>query len=273
MKRVLFSFLFYVYVCFASAAEVDSVLVFSSAMNTQVKALVIVPDGVVGDLDSRFPVVYLLHGYGGSERHWLIVKPDLAEIADREGIIFVLPDGRNSWYINSPFDGSSQYETFISTELIAFIDDGYRTIADRRGRAITGLSMGGHGALFNAFGHPDIFGAVGSTSGAVDIRLRGDNFGLVRLLGEITEHPEHWESNSVLNLVSRLNDGDLAIYIDCGREDFCFALNESLHVALNERGISHDYTTRKGNHELSYWRNSIDYQILFFCKFFRDVSD
>jgi S-formylglutathione hydrolase FrmB len=269
MKQSLLLFLFLCTITFqAGAARTDSIAVPSRAMNTRVKTLVVVPDRAVGDSAVQCPTVYLLHGYGGSERQWLAIKPNLPEIADREGIIFVLPDGKNSWYIDSPLDKSSRYETFIATELVAFIDSCYITVADRRGRAITGLSMGGHGALFNAFGHPDVFGAAGSMSGAVDIRRRGDNFGLVNLLGSIDKHPENWENNSVLNRIPRLKDGDLAICIDCGREDFCFNLNETLHTTLNKHGISHDYTVRKGGHDYAYWRNSVDYQILFFSKFF-----
>jgi S-formylglutathione hydrolase FrmB len=244
-------------------ANADTVVVRSEAMNKNVKVIVVKPDSV-----ARFPVVYLLHGYDGNERQWLSVKPDLPQIAEEKGIIFVLPDGKNSWYLDSPLDSLSMYETFISVELISYIDKHYSTVADRQHRAITGLSMGGHGALFNAFRHKDVFGAVGSMSGAVDIRQRGKNFGLVTLLGSIETHRENWEQCSVLNRIADINSGELSIYIDCGREDFCFPLNEALHEALVKNGIDHEYTVRPGTHSYAYWRNSIDYHILFFHKYF-----
>ena len=98
------------------------------------------------------------------------LKPELGKIADEKGIIFVCPDGKNSWYWDSPKNPSYRYETFISNELINYIDANYPTVASRDKRAITGLSMGGHGALYNAIRHKDVFGAAGSTSGGVDIR-------------------------------------------------------------------------------------------------------
>ena len=61
-----------------------------------------------------------------------------------------------------------RYETFISDELVKYVDSHYKTVADRKGRAITGLSMGGHGAMWNGLRHSDVFSAAGSTSGGVD---------------------------------------------------------------------------------------------------------
>ena len=84
------------------------------------------------------------------------------EIADEKGIIFVCPDGKDSWYWDSPKNPAYRYETFVSSELVNYIDRNYKTIADRKGRAITGLSMGGHGAMWLGIRHKDVFGAAGS---------------------------------------------------------------------------------------------------------------
>ncbi|MDR0582076.1 MAG: esterase family protein [Prevotellaceae bacterium] len=252
----------------AGAARVDSVAIVSAAMNVPVKTVVIVPDAVRPHPAQNYPVIYLLHGYSGNEQSWITTKPDLPRIADERGVIFVCPDGKNSWYLDSPMDTLSKYETFISVELVAYVDTHYPTLAGRAYRAITGLSMGGHGALYNAFRHKDVFGAVGSTSGAVDIRQRGSNYGLVNLLGDLSTHRENWESRSVHKQIALIGNGDLAIYFDCGVSDFCFPLNEALHRALWEKGIDHEYTTRQGAHNHTYWNNAIDYHILFFCKFF-----
>jgi S-formylglutathione hydrolase FrmB len=251
-----------------NAARVDSIAVDSKAMGVKIKAMVILPDKAFSAQAQRCPTIYLLNGYDGNEKQWPGIKSDLPKIADEKGIIFVCPDGKNSWYLDSPLDKTSQYETFISVELIQYIDKNYQTLADRKHRAITGLSMGGHGALFNAFRHKDVFGAVGSTSGAVDIRQRGDNYGLVHLLGDITKNPKNWESLSILNQIEKVANGDLAIIFDCGVSDFTFPLNEALNKALWKKGIDHEYITRQGNHNAGYWRNAIDYHILFFSKFF-----
>ena len=248
-----------------NAARIDRIEIKSEAMNTTIKTVVIVPDV---EKTQHCPVIYLLHGYMGNQESWLGIKPELPKIADRERIIIVCPDGKNSWYLDSPLDKTSQYETFISKELVDFIDKNYRTQADRNHRAITGLSMGGHGALLNAMRHPDVFGAAGSMSGAVDIHSIDGNFRLTPLLGKLSEHPENWNKNSVMEQIATLENGVLAIYFDCGVSDFVFEMNENLNKALWQKGVAHDYTTRAGEHNAGYWNNSIDYHILFFKKFF-----
>jgi S-formylglutathione hydrolase FrmB len=215
-------------------------------------------------------VVYLLHGYGGNEIDWPDGKKDLPQIADEKNIIIVCPDGKNSWYLDSPIKEDNQYETFISFELVAYIDKHYRTIPNRNHRAITGLSMGGHGALYNAFKHSDVFGAVGSMSGAIDVKQKKNNYGLTFLLPSMVnnENSNNWGKHSVLALVANLNNQDLAIIIDCGTSDFTLPYNEAIHKALIKKGIDHDYTTRPGTHSWEYWANAVDYHFIFFYKYF-----
>lgn len=162
-----------VFVAFSiNGAVVDTLAVYSDAMKKDVQVVVITPDKTT----SLKPVVYLLHGYGGNAKTWISMKPELKDIADRNDLIFVCPDGKNSWYWDSPKDPSFRYETFVSGELVKYIDSKYPTVKDRSGRAITGLSMGGHGAMWLAFRHKDLFGAVGSTSGGLDIRPFPNNW-------------------------------------------------------------------------------------------------
>ncbi len=87
-------------------------------------------------------------------------------------MMIVCPDGGyTSWYFDSPVDSTYRFETFVGTEVPEYMDENYRTIADGRGRAITGLSMGGHGGLFLAFRHADLFSACGSMSGALHVSV------------------------------------------------------------------------------------------------------
>jgi len=95
----------------------------------------------------------------------------LSKYADRYDFIIVCPDGNYSnWYMDSPVDSSFRYETYMARELLQWVDEHYKTIRSREGRAITGLSMGGHGAFYLAFRNQDTFGAAGSMSGGVDIK-------------------------------------------------------------------------------------------------------
>lgn len=264
LTLLLFAFAGGIY--FVCAAQIDTITVYSPSMDKQVKTLVISPDKA--SAATPRPVVYLLHGYGGNHTTWLQIKPELPAIADREGIFFVCPDGANSWYMDSPACPSSRYETFISAELIPCIDHRYAVVRERCGRAITGLSMGGYGAMTLAIKHKELFGAAGSTSGGLDIRPFPRNWGLDRLLGEQNEHPEVWETYTPINMIPQLESGDLAIIIDCGYSDFFRDVNEAFHRQLLGYGVAHDFYQRPGSHNPEYWRNSIDYQILFFSRFF-----
>ena len=149
-----------------------------------------------------------------------------------------------------------------------YVDSHYKTVADRKGRAITGLSMGGHGAMWNGLHHSDVFSAAGSTSGGVDIRPFPKNWEMSVQIGEKAKYPENWEKYTVINLVPTLRKDQIALIFDCGDSDFFLEVNKNYHEALLKQGIDHDFITRPGNHDSQYWNNSIDYQILFFWKHF-----
>ena len=248
------------------ARQVDTITVFSPSMNSQIRNVVILPENYAQQ--SNFPVLYLLHGYGGSHRTWIQIQPKLPELATRYGMIIVCPDGKNSWYWDSPVEPAMKYETYVAKELVAYMDNNYKTIRDKKGRAITGLSMGGHGGLWLGFRHSDIFGACGSSSGGVDIRPFPDNWEMKRALGTYRENQERWNNHTVINQLHRIQSNPPAIIIDCGTEDFFFEVNEKLHEKLLYYRIPHDYIIRPGEHNSPYWKNSIEYQLLFFYLFF-----
>lgn len=268
-RKLLLIALLVVGVASSFAAQVDTLLVKSPSMNKEVEVIVVVPDAALGKKGVACPAIYLLHGYGGDAKTWIGVKPNLPRIADEKGIIFVCPDGKRSWYWDSPKNPAYRYETFISSELVNYIDTHYKTLADRKARAITGLSMGGHGALWNAIRHKDTFGAAGSTSGGVDIRPFPLNWEMSKQLGEFASNKRTWDEHTVVNQLDKLSNGDLAIIFDCGEDDFFLNVNKDLHYRLLALKINHDFITRPGGHTGEYWNNSIDYQILFFDKYFK----
>ncbi len=269
MKKILFSSII-LFACILSlcAQQVDTITIHSQ-MGRDLKNVVILPEDYTSGND-RYPVVYLLHGYGNDYATWLTkTKPELPKLASQYNFIIVCPDGLiSSWYWNSPLNKEMQFEDYISDEVIRYIDSHYRTIADRSARAITGLSMGGHGAMWNAIRHRDVFGAVGSTSGGLDIRPFPANWGMKEQLGDFAANKKRWDEHTVINLIPTLKDGDLAIIIDCGVDDFFLEVNRQVHQSLISHNIKHDYIERPGAHNHTYWNNSIDYQLLFFHKFF-----
>lgn len=249
------------------AAKVDTVVTHSQKMQKDIKAVVILPESY--SRKTAFPVLYLLHGYSDRYDGWVTKVPAIKDLADLYNMIIVCPDGAyGSWYLDSPIDPDFQYETYIAAELVNWMDQNYRTIPSRTGRAITGLSMGGHGALYLAFRHQDIFGAAGSMSGGVDIRPFPNNWDLAKRLGKQSEYPERWEQNTVIGLLHLLTPNSLKLIIDCGTEDFFYEVNKKLHEALLYRNIPHDFISRPGVHNWDYWGNAITYQALFFNLYF-----
>ena len=266
MKLKAFIVLFALSICISTqAAIVDTVQVKSKKMNRNIPCVIISPDKQTG---KTYPTLYLLHGYGGNHKTWIGIKPNLPQLVDEYGIIVVCPNGENSWYWDSPINSNSQFETFVSDELIKYIDKNYPSIPNHKGRAITGLSMGGHGAMWLAIRHQDIFGAAGSMSGGLDIRPFPDNWDMKRQIGEKDKNQQIWEEHTVINQLDKLKNSSLAIIFDCGYSDFFFTVNNNFHQGLLDRKIDHDFIVRPGGHTSEYWNNSIDYQLLFFNKFF-----
>lgn len=270
MKYIyLFAFVLFANTVFC--ATIDTVTVFSVDMNKDIKTVVIKPNTY--DDEDRFPVLYLLHGFGDRYDGWITKVPSVAALSDLYDIIIVCPDGGfDSWYWNSPLDPSYQYETFVARELVDWVDKNLNTISSRQGRAITGLSMGGHGGLFLGFRNQDVFGACGSMSGGVDIRPFPNNWGMSKYIGKQSENPEYWNKYTVMEQLHLLTPNSIKIIIDCGTEDFFYEVNERLHKELLYRNIPHDYVIRPGSHNWDYWSNAIKYQVLYFYEYFESAG-
>lgn len=244
----------------------EEVQVRSEKMNKDVPVTVITPEGY-GEKDA-YPVIYLLHGFSDNYTKWS-QKGVVGGLSDQYGIIFIMPDGGyDSWYFDSEITPEYQYETFVSSELVNYVDKNYKTIADRKGRAITGLSMGGHGALFLGIRHQDVYGSMGSLSGGVDFRPFADKWGIAKRLGPKEEYPKNWDDNTVTNMVHLLEPGAMNIMIDCGTEDFFYEVNCIFHEKLLAAKIPHEFYTRPGHHNWKYWLNAIKYQVLYFSDCF-----
>jgi len=267
LKKLLFTF-FLFFIFFAKSGTIDTVTIQSNTLKKETKILVISPTNSANKKES-YPVVYLLHGYGGDYKQWNNVAPQLQYQADLHKIIFVCPDGgKGSWYFDSPIDSTIRYESYITKELVPYIDLHFSTQSKASSRAITGLSMGGHGAMYLAIRHGDLFGAAGSSSGGVDFTPFPKKWDISKALGDYLLNKERWQQNTVLYQVNTLKNDQLAIIIDCGVDDFFIDVNRSLHQRLLELKINHEYTERPGGHTSTYWKENIDFQILFFKKFF-----
>ncbi len=251
----------------AFGAQVDTITTISATMHKKIKAVVITPE--TASQAKRCPVVYLLHGFSDDYATWILKVPQLAHYADMFHLIIVCPDGgNNSWYFDSPADSTLRYETYISKELVGWIDSAYPTIANRTGRAIAGSNMGGHGALFLTFYHQDVFGAAGSMSGAVDLQPFPAYWDLPKVLGNYADNPLWWRNHSVINMLYLVQNKNIPLIVDCGTEDFLYPINKKLHEQLLEKQIPHDFISRPGANNWFYWGKSIGYQLMFMRQFF-----
>lgn len=267
----------------ASSATVDSIDVPSAAMNKVYKAAVVLPASYAKS-KAAYPVLYLLHGGGGHFRDWLNSTPDkmvVKDLADQYNLIIVMPEGETfSWYLNSPIKKDNLFETYIIDEVIPKIDKDYRTVKNAKGRVITGLSMGGHGALYLSSRHPQLFCAAGSMSGAVDLDIKnwkippdfakGVKSGFETILGQDTTTSTLYSENSVVNMADKMKLNGLKLIIDCGVDDFLLEPNRELHHRLVYNHTPHDYTEHPGGHSWDYWQNSLPYHVLFFHKILKE---
>ncbi len=287
----------------------------SDALGVDKDVRVYLPAGYDPAGTKRYPVFYYLNGLTGDETNWVdLAKLDVAADAMKLGAIVVMPDGDNNFYIDSAMqtdyegcmkDGAgmfiptqpraktcvkkSSYESYITKDLIGWVDRTYKTIASREGRAIAGLSMGGYGALMLSLRHTDLFAAAASHSG-VDALLykephpyekgkvalyKGvDDWGAAVgkfgdwIRGIYGKDIETWRAHDPAALIDKLKPGALALYLDCGTEDE-FALHDGmqyLHDLLLERNIPHEYFLGPGHHNFSFWTDRVPKSLAFLAK-------
>lgn len=147
----------------------DTVEFYSPAVGRDMKFDIVLPRDYESS-DKSYPVLYLLHGYMQNYTVWGRNLSAAFYARNVDELILVLPDGGNSWYVNYARSDDGQvndWEDHIVVDLIAYVDEHFRTEARREGRAISGLSMGGFGAFAIGLRHPHLFASIGSTSGAL----------------------------------------------------------------------------------------------------------
>ncbi|TFV94296.1 esterase family protein [Algoriphagus kandeliae] len=261
--------------------QVDTVEVQSQFMNKALRAAVTVPGSYFSG-ENHYPVLYLLHGGSGSFSDWhkKVTEPGLVpRLADQYQVIIVTPGvGPASYYYDSPQMDSVKYESYMVKELIPFVDKNYRTLAKKESRAITGLSMGGHGAMMLAAKHPELFTAVGTMSGVMNIDTRlwevPDDFrnlrrtGQKEMLGEdLNYEAPDFNPYTIVGLVEQIQQNGHAIIIDCGVDDFLIKTNRQLREMLLERKVPHEYIERPGAHTWKYWTEALPVHLLFFDRY------
>jgi enterochelin esterase-like enzyme len=257
-------------ILFAQTGKVsDNLSLPSKILNMERKYSVYLPPDY-GTSNRSYPVLYLLHGAGDDQTGW-VQFGEVGYIADKaigEGIstpmIIVMPDANTGkrGYFNS-IAGDFRYEDFFFEEFIPYIEKTYRIRAEKKYRAIAGLSMGGGGTTIYALHHPDMFVAACPLSAAV----RRYNENRDRQAAELTslklspeQIDEYFKKHDAVYLVENMPDdqkNQVRWYIDCGDDDFLYEGNSMLHIAMKKKEIAHEYRVRDGAHTWTYWRASL----------------
>ena len=262
--------------------RVDTIAVYSPSMKKTLKAAISFPSGYENG-EGRYPVVYLLHGGSGAFSDWhqkVTEKGIVNQMAEEHKVLIVTPGvGPASYYYDSPLLDTVRYETYMIQELIPFIDKNYRTLAQKESRAITGLSMGGHGAITLAAKHPTLFIAAGSMSGVMNIDTDlwkvGEEFrslrkkGQIEMLGPINYQGPLFNPYTAVGLVDQLKNQKVSLIIDCGVDDFLIETNRQMHSLLMEKKVAHEYIERPGAHTWNYWTEALPVQFFFLSKYLK----
>jgi S-formylglutathione hydrolase FrmB len=277
--------LFCLFLLIAASSSVAQSRIDCNALNSRVLKLVVhycvyLPSGYDAGAAlhpvRRYPVLYFLHGLGDNERTlfnsggWTLLD-DLRNQHKMGDFLIVAPEGRRSFYINSA-DGSVLYSDFLLREFLPQVERAYRILPGRAGRAISGISMGGYGALRLAFAYPELFSAVSAQSGALITsspqeldRASLAGAPLAGVLGAVFGSPinaSHWYANSPFVLAKKNAAAlrKLAIYFNCGQDDnYGFEKGAAaLHDELQKENVAHEYHSYLGDHSLTYFLSHFD---------------
>jgi putative tributyrin esterase len=215
--------------------------------------------------DRRYPVVYLLHGWPGSDDNWAdqgragATLDSMSARGEIPEVIAIMPNGHGlgmlgrSLWLNS-FDGRSHMEDFVAQELLAWTDSTYRTIPDAEHRTVIGLSDGGTGAFNLLMRHRDRYSAAGSLSGR--FWLEKEVGMTAPLIGKGDSAVAFLEANSPGARLAREKDvfTGARLYVDCGVSDHDISDNRQFHAELEKAGVPHEYHEFPGGHGWKYWR-------------------
>lgn len=271
-KQLLFIFagvIFLPLLIFSQAGKVfDNLSMTSKILKMERKYAVYLPPDYETS-DRSYPVLYLLHGGGDDQTGW-VQFGEVQHIADQainEGkataMIIIMPDGNTGirGFFNNAA-GTWRYEDFFFEELMPYVEKKYRIKAEKRYRAISGLSMGGNGTFIYALHHPELFSSACPLSAGILLtlddattRLRKDDPTIADSL--IVKFYNRQSVPALLNAMPDSLKKSVRWYIDCADDDALTEGNSLVHVAMFKKGIPHEFRTRDGGHNWTYWRSAL----------------
>lgn len=259
------------FICAAQTGKVSDNLSMKSEILKMNRKYAIYLPPVYESSERSYPVLYLLHGSGDDQTGW-VQFGEVQHIADKainEGsataMIIVMPDantGQRGYFNN--IKGDWRYEDFFFEEFIPFIEKTYRIRAEKRYRAISGLSMGGGGTFVYALRHPELFSSACPLSASCgplnmsEMERYKSRPGMQDATAEQLE--TYFKKHSVPEMMKNMPDDQkkaVRWFIDCGDDDFLYEGNAVVHIEMRKKEIPHEYRVRNGAHNWTYWRESL----------------
>jgi enterochelin esterase-like enzyme len=273
MKKQLQLLLFCIIVfnyCFSQAGKVyDNLSLPSKILKMDRKYAVYLPPGYETS-ERSYPVLYLLHGGGDDQTGWvqfgevLIITDKAISEGKTTAMIIIMPDANTGkrGYTNTA-TGDWLYEDFFFNELMPFVEKKYRIKSEKRFRAVSGLSMGGHGTFIYALHRPDLFSSACPLSaycGPLTLEEAKNNLKRDNPAISDTLTSKWFSKYSVNELIRSIPDSTKKLvrwYIDCGDDDFLYEGNSLAHIAMRKKDMPHEFRIRQGGHTWTYWRQAL----------------
>jgi S-formylglutathione hydrolase FrmB len=257
-----------------AAAEIRQGRFDSAALGRAVTYTVDLPASYAGGA-GRYPVLYALHGLFESDAFWERrgLATALQRLRDAHQVpdfVVVAVDGGNSFFVNGR---GGRFEDMVTKDLIAHVEETYRVIRGREGRALFGVSMGGYAALRIALLQPGLFAAAATHSAMLLERpptaeqgaRSGQMAAFHAAFGDPID-PALWAGADPLSLVAKADPkATPALYLDCGSEDRygLAAGHRELDRRLTDRGVAHEFALHPGDHGYAYILSVIDRSLTF----------
>ena len=282
MKKLLLLF-FLLAAAFASkAATLKTYEMDSKVLNAKRTYVVLFPDAYESDTNAFFPVLYTLHGLGDKPENWYknIPMPDMMEEMITKGEIkpFVMvtvqamgnDDKEGIGYFDQP---GWKAQTFYFEEFIPEIEKQFRVRKDKGGRALTGISMGGGGALSYAYQHPEMFSSVYAMSPWVNSTRWYPEAPFGTPLFNLGSSVLAFHTANIIRRASEEKKEQLRTvkwFVHIGDDDFLFECASDFHTAMREAGIKCEFRVADGNHSWHYWNRIAPEMLKFTSDNFKD---
>ncbi|MCL2487049.1 MAG: esterase family protein [Oscillospiraceae bacterium] len=229
----------------------------SSALGRHTSVSLILPHDTKPEPSGGYPVLYLLHGFTDDSRSWLY-RSNIERYATERGLFVVMPDAETSFYADMVC--GSNYFTYITAELPAFLRDVYRTSVNRAKNFVAGVSMGGYGALKCALLKPEQYAGCIALSPVADISwavASSTSLGSPNIwkgiLGETMRLTRDVDLFRILSTGGGYASMCPRIYVACGKNDELFDQNIRLKDALDANRIEHTFEQANAGHEWGFW--------------------